>query len=364
MDLKNRIISKLENRKKEGTYRSLFFDQMGVDFWSNDYLSYTQFSINKNEGKIGSTGSRLISGNSNYTENVEKEISHFFKGESALLFNSGYDANLGLLSSLPQKNDIIFYDEHIHASMRDGIRLSNAKNYGFTHNSLIDLEKKLQLNTGNDGVKFVCIESLYSMGGDLAPLLAIIQLCEKHDAYLIVDEAHSGGIYGQHGEGISATLGFENRIFARVFTFGKAFGCHGAAVVGANDLKNYLINFSRSFIYTTALPQSSIQHISASLQRNEFVDLRKKLFENICLFRELCFKHNISSISEVNSPIQMIQIGNTQETIEKADFLRKNGFLIKAIVAPTVKQGDEAIRVCIHAHNTDKEIENLISLLK
>lgn len=363
MNLNTRIASRLEQRKQDGTFRSLFSLDSGVDFWSNDYLGYARIAPSVVPEKAGSTGSRLISGNSGLTEQVEQELADFFRGEAALLFNSGYDANLGLLSCLPQKNDLVIYDEHIHASMRDGIRLSFAKSYSFRHNSLKDLEKKLCIQPGKNGVKFVCIESLYSMGGDLSPLFQIIRLCEQYQALLILDEAHSGGVYGEYGEGISAALKLENSIFARIFTFGKAFGRHGAAVVGSDHLKEYLINYSRSFIYTTALPPQSVAHIRETIHREEFGKLRKQLFENIRFFRDLTEENAIVSTSEVNAPIQMIRIGNTDETEQKAASLRHNGLLVKAIVPPTVKPGDEAIRVCIHAFNTKAEITRLISLL-
>lgn len=358
-----RMEQKLKLRKQEGTLRSLLSNDSGIDFWSNDYLGYARIPFSGSESG-GSTGSRLISGNSVFTEQVEQELADFFKGETALLFNSGYDANLGLLSCIPQKNDIVIYDEHIHASMRDGIRLSFAKSYGFQHNSLEDLEKKLQIKPSGNGIKFVCIESLYSMGGDVSPLLKIIELCEKHEAHLIVDEAHSGGIYGETGEGFSAAFGFENRIFARIFTFGKAFGCHGAAVIGSKQLRAYLINYSRSFIYTTALPKSSVAHIRENIRKSVFSENRKQLFLNIRYFRNLVDEYTIPSVSEANSPIQMIRIGNRIETEQKAAFLRKNGFLVKAIVSPTVKQGEEAIRICIHAFNTNEEMNQLVKRLR
>lgn len=362
-NLSTRIEQKLKLRKQEGTFRSLLSANSGIDFWSNDYLGYARISYSNSEN-TGSTGSRLISGNSIFTEQVEQELAIFFKGEAALLFNSGYDANVGILSCVPQKNDIVIYDEHIHASMRDGIRLSFAKSYGFKHNSPEDLEKKLQIESGENGIKFVCIESLYSMGGDVPPLLKIIELCEKHNAHLIVDEAHSGGVYGESGEGFSTALGFENRIFARIFTFGKAFGSHGASVIGSKQLREYLINYSRSFIYTTALPKSSVAHIRENIRKSEFLENRKQLFQNIRYFRSLIDEYYISSVSAVNSPIQMIRIGNKVETEQKAFFLRENGFLVKAIVSPTVKQGEEAIRICIHAFNTEGEISQLVEKLR
>lgn len=361
-NLSIRMEQKLKLRQQEGTLRSLLSVDSGIDFWSNDYLGYARISSSNFEN-VGSTGSRLISGNSIFTEQVEQELADFFKGEAALLFNSGYDANLGLLSCVPQKNDIVIYDEHIHASMRDGIRLSYAKSYGFLHNSLEDLEKKLKIESGENGIKFVCIESLYSMAGDTPPLLKIIELCEKYEAHLIVDEAHSGGIYGEAGEGFSVALGFQDRIFARIFTFGKAFGSHGATVIGSQQLREYLINYSRSFIYTTALPKNSVAHIKENIRKSEFLFNRKQLFQNILYFRNLIDEYNLSSISEVNSPIQMIRIGNKIETERKSEFLRKNGFLVKAIVSPTVKKGAEAIRICIHAFNTKDEIRQLTEIL-
>lgn len=362
-NLSIRMGQQLALRKQQGTIRSLLSPASGIDFWSNDYLGYSHIPSSYSHN-TGSTGSRLISGNSIFTEQVEQELADFFKGEAALLYNSGYNANLGLLSCIPQKNDVVIYDEHIHASMRDGIRLSFAKSYGFQHNSLESLEKKLNLESGEKGIRFVCIEALYSMGGDTPPLLKIIELCEKYNAYLIIDEAHSGGVYGKSGEGFSAALGLEDRIFARVFTFGKAFGCHGAAIIGSKLLREYLINYSRSFIYTTALPKNSVTHIRENIRRNEFLENRKQLFQNIRDFRNLIDQYHIPCISEVNSPIQMIHIGNKIETQQKATFLNENGFLVKAIVSPTIKQGEEAIRICIHAFNTKEEIRLLSETLK
>lgn len=363
MKLHNRIASKLNLRKQEGTFRSLPSGKEGIDFWSNDYLGYAQSPVTVSSNSGGSTGSRLISGNLSATEQLEQKLADFFKGETALLFNSGYDANLGLLSSLPQKNDIVLYDEHIHASMRDGIRLSFAKSYGFQHNSLTDLEKKLQIEPGENGVKFVCIESLYSMGGDFSPLFKIIELCEKYDAYLILDEAHSGGLFGENGEGFSVALALHHRIFARVYTFGKAFGCHGAVIIGSDLLRQFLINYSRSLIYTTALPETAVEHIQENVFRQDNDALRRQLFENITYFRKLCMERNSVFISDINSPIQMIQVGDIQRTLDISARLQENGFLVKAILSPTVKQGEESIRICIHAFNTRKDIEKMILLL-
>lgn len=159
-----------------------------------------------------------------------------------------------------------------------------------------------------------------------------------------------------------SALGLEEAVFARIFTFGKAFGCHGAIVLGLQKLREYLINYSRAFIYTTAPAPASVHLIAESVQRIEFSNNRKKLFENIIYFRELCDDSRIDLISEVNSPIQMLRMSREKVT-QKAEELRKQGLLVKAIVSPTVKSGEEAIRVCIHSFNTKIEIETLVSAL-
>ncbi|HLU86315.1 MAG TPA: pyridoxal phosphate-dependent aminotransferase family protein, partial [Taishania sp.] len=307
-------------------------------------------------------GSRLISGNYSQIQELEQQLATFFDGEGALVFNSGFDANIGLLSSLPQKHDLILYDEHIHASVRDGIRLSNAKNHSFKHNDVADLEDKLSRLNPAGGVAFVCVETLYSMGGDFCPLLSIIEVCEKYNAYLIVDEAHAGGLYGSNGEGFAMAVNLHQRIFARVYTFGKAFGCHGAVIVGSDLLKQFLINFARSFIYTTAIAPYTVHHITQNIRRTDLDACRFKLFENISYFRKKLDEYELFSHSEINSPIQMLKVQDASQAHELATLLKQQDILVKAIVPPTVKSGDESIRVCLHAFNTKQEIDELLDI--
>jgi len=364
IDIYQRLEEQLSKRKIDGNFRELT-TYNGVDFYSNDYLGYAKIIDDVQSNQYGSTGSRLISGNSSLVEEVEKKIATFFESESALIFNSGYDANIGLLSSVPQKNDVIIYDQYVHASMRDGIRLSLARSYHFSHQSITELEKKIRFTKKTNVTIFVCVESLYSMEGTIAPLHDILKLCEKYKAHLIVDEAHAGGIYGARGQGILHALNLHEHpnLFARIFTFGKAFGRHGAAVLGRESLKKYLINYARSFIYTTALPPQTIEQISQSIFRSEFHFFRNKLLKNILYFLD-CFKENDFKLySDINSPIQMIKIGNVKQTIELASFLQKHKFIVKAILSPTVPYTHEAIRICIHAFNTKYEIEQLAELL-
>jgi 8-amino-7-oxononanoate synthase len=343
----------LQDRIEKGSERSLLsFDESFIDFWSNDYLGLGRKS-NTIDLKSGS-GSRLISGNSRIIESVEDFLAKHFESEAALIFNSGYDANLGFFSSVPQKGDTILYDELIHASVRDGIRLSFANTYSFQHNSLNDLKKKLEKS---NGTVFVAIESIYSMDGDLAPLKEIYDLCTQFGALLIVDEAHAGGVFGSEGKGLCHELGIEP--FARLFTFGKGFGAHGAAILSNEEIKRFLINFARSFIYTTALPEAFYQHIQAQVIAARDNNLRLELQKNIVLFRS----EFPDLKSAINSPIQVIEIPDVEKCKDLAQKLQENGFAVKAILPPTVPEGGQRLRICIHQFNSESEIKKMKFLI-
>jgi 8-amino-7-oxononanoate synthase len=348
-------------------FRTLQHNKNLIDFCSNDYLGFAKEAvihhINNNTPKLlnyGATGSRLISGNYELTEETEVFLANFYNTSIALIFNSGYNANIGLFQCLPQRNDTIIYDEFIHASIRDGIRLSNATHFSFTHNNLAVLEQKL---SNAKGLIYVVVESVYSMDGDHAPLTEIVAICKKYNAALIVDEAHAVGIFG-NGKGLVSELGLENDIFARIITFGKAFGVHGAAILGSNELRDYLINFSRAFIYTTALPLHNIITIKNAheflLQNLSRIDQLKELITN--------FKSQISNFkSQIiysDSPIQCIVVPGNNEVKAMADKLQQNGFDVRPILSPTVPKGQERLRICLHSFNSKKEVDNLVNTLK
>ena len=248
----NFLEKKLRERQQANALRVLRLNDDKIDFCSNDYLGIVKNKliedsiINKNLSH-GSTGSRLLSGNYKLIEETEKIIADFHDAEEGLIFNSGYDANIGLLSSVPQKGDVIIYDQLSHASIRDGIRLSFADSFSFLHNDVDDLEKKLSAAAKPQQNIFVVTESVFSMDGDMAPLKEISKLCEKYNAALIVDEAHATGVVGEKGEGLVQHLDLQQKCFARLHTFGKACGCHGAVILGSTQLKKYLINFARTF---------------------------------------------------------------------------------------------------------------------
>ena len=365
------LVKKLTERKLAHNLRSLpTVNPNLIDFCSNDYLGFAKSSLLKHKieafqqqfGTIenGSGGSRLLSGNRAFTEETESFIAHFHETESALIFNSGYDANLGLLSSLGQRGDTIIYDELIHASLIDGARLSFADRLKFKHNDISDLELKLQKAKGTI---YVAIESVYSMDGDIAPLKEIHRICEKYGANLIVDEAHAVGVFGDHGKGLVYQNGLKGKIFACIVTFGKALGCHGAAVLGSHNLRNYLINFARSFIYTTAMPLHGIISIRAAYTLLAEQDQQQALYQRIVLYRKL-----ISTLkwprTDSLSAIQTLILGNAEKAKNTAVNLQQLGYDVRAILSPTVAIGTERLRICLHSFNTPEEIEGLILKLK
>ncbi len=360
------LTAKLAERTEAGNLRRLQVHGEGIDFYSNDYLGIVTNNILQDGSlaiqQTGSTGSRLISGNNKQVEELEATIAAFHKVEAALIFNSGYDANTGLLTSIANRDTIFLYDELCHASIIDGIRHSLCKQkYKFAHNDLNELQSLLEKHTGTI---IVVTESVYSMDGDTAPLTEMATLCEKHGAQLIVDEAHATGVIGSHGEGLVCALGLQDRVFARVHTFGKALGCHGAAVVGSSVLKQYLINFARTFIYTTALPPLTIHTISRAynyLSNNDFTN--QPLHDIIGYFRTSVEQEGIMGLKESNTPIQALVTGGNEHTCQLATRLQQSGLLVNPIFHPTVPLGMERLRICLHSFNTKEQVDLLIKHL-
>lgn len=353
---------KLQERKDNDSFRSLQTNKPPIDFCSNDYLGIVtshRLQIADHRLNHGSTGSRLLSGNYPLIEEVEKELAVFHRSEAALLFNSGYDANTGLLSSVPQKGDTVLYDYLCHASIRDGIRLSFANAFSFAHNDLDDLEKKMGHAAGT---VFIVTESVFSMDGDLCPLTELVALAQKYKAHLIVDEAHATGVIGEKGEGLVQSLQLQQQVFARVYTFGKACGCHGAVVTGSNALREYLVNFARSFIYTTSLPEQVVAAIRNSYaifpEMTAERDQLKKLVEQ--------FQSSATAYQKIISytPIQGIIVPGNEEVKKLATTLQQNGLDIRPILYPTVPKGKERLRIVLHAFNTHEQLSQLVNFLQ
>jgi len=360
------IEAKLNERKAAGTFRTLKADNNLIDFCSNDYLGFARSAVLKEKTEQhlktypnylnGATGSRLLSGNTNFCEQLEAEIASFHDAEAGLIFNSGYDANLGLFSSLPQRGDTIITDELIHACIIDGARLSYANRYIFKHNDLNSLEDKLKHAKGNI---YIAVESIYSMDGDMAPLKEIVALAALYSARLIVDEAHALGVFNK---GLVNKMGLQNQVFARVITFGKALGAHGAIVLGSSMLREYLINFARSFVFTTAAPIHQLATVKMGYELLQDSEKEQRLLAaNIILFKSQL--RGNTKLIESNSAIQSIIISGNQHTSELALQLQQAGFDVRPILNPTVPHGTERIRICLHAFNTAADIENLTNLI-
>ena len=372
-NLPQNLSEKLKIRKQNNALRQLPNATSLTDFASNDYLGWSQSELifdethqlllDRNIKNNGATGSRLLSGNHQLYTETEGFIARFHQSESALIFNSGYDANVGFFSSVPQRGDLILYDELCHASIRDGIQLSKAKAYKFNHNDFEDLEQLIQRNPNT--TLYIVTETVFSMDGDCPNLEELVSVSNKYNCYLVVDEAHALGVFGERGEGLVQMLGLQDEIFARIMTFGKGLGCHGAAIIGSLELKSYLVNFARSFIYTTGLSPHSVAAILVGYQHLE-KDLIPilKLRENIVFFNQ---HKNMLSLKPLfvrsKSAIQSAIIPGNEKVKSIANQLHQKGFDVKAILSPTVPEGQERLRFCIHSYNSIEEISEVLTLL-
>lgn len=363
----------LHTRKEDLSIRSLEDHRGYIDLASNDYLGLSRSAWLRQQVDMamqqhypyvaeGATGSRLISGQHELFKRLEDRIATYHKAEAALLFNSGYDANLGFFASVPQPGDLVLADELIHASVRDGLKLTRGNCDYFLHNDLVDLERRLGVNAKN---KFVVVESIYSMDGDLAPLKELIELCEKYEAELVVDEAHATGIFGMKGEGRVVEQGLEDKVYARVITYGKALGSHGAVVVGSAILKDFLVNYARSFIYTTALPFSSV------LRLEKVYDILSNQDHNINVLSVLCgvVKVELNDLPQGvvltgDHHIKSLLVPGNDRAKAVSSALESEGVYAKAILYPTVPKGKERIRLCLHSFNTEEEIKLCADTIK
>ena len=380
--LPKKLEQKLEGRIANNTLRNLPVKTANIDFSSNDYLGFSrsaelgrsalQILSNNEVAQNGATGSRLLTGNNILYTQIEALLCAYHNADSALLFNSGYDANIGFFSSVPQRNDIVFYDEYVHASIRDGLKLGNAKAYKFKHNNLEELHasivQKAHQFSANDTQIYLVTESVFSMDGDTPDLEKLVDICDSYNIRLIVDEAHAVGLFGRGGRGILCELGLEQKVFARMITFGKGLGCHGAAILGDAALKTYLVNFARSLIYTTGLPPHSLASILAAygiLQSEKGSQEQLGLRANITYFKELLQDMELNTyFIKSNSAIQCCILGGSTFAKHVADALGHQGMDVRPILYPTVAQGLERLRICLHSFNSKQEILEVLKVLK
>ncbi len=375
MKLPKNLQLKLQQREENNALRQLSLTNDLIDFASNDYIGFAknetifhqthQLLVDKKCIVNGATGSRLLSGNHIVYQEAENFIADFHKATAALIFNSGYDANVGFFSAVPQRSDVILYDELCHASIRDGIQMSNAKSYKFEHNNFDDLEKLIQKFNSEESAIYVVTESVFSMDGDTPNLEELTNVTEKYSAYLVIDEAHALGVFGFNGEGLVQSLGLQNKVFARIMTFGKGLGCHGAAILGSEALKSYLVNFARSFIYTTGLSPHSVASILIGYQhlKKEKIVL-EKLKRNIVFFNQEKMRLGLKPMFVYSkSAIQCAIIPGNERVKTIASKLQQKGFDVKPILSPTVPEGQERLRFCLHSYNSETEIFKVLELL-
>ncbi|PJJ75669.1 8-amino-7-oxononanoate synthase [Thermoflavifilum aggregans] len=359
----------LAEKKAQQAYRELRLAE-GIDFCSNDYLGLardkdfqqhiTEWIAAHHLGH-GSTGSRLLSGAYALLDEVEQYIAQFHQTPAALIFSSGYMANLALMSAIPQRGDLVLYDQLIHASLRDGLRMSFARHRAFAHNDLHQLEELLQKERAHHPHQriFVVAESIYSMDGDQPDLVQLTSICEQYEAALLIDEAHAVGVIGPKGEGLVQFMGVTEKCFARVVTFGKALGAHGAAILGSELLRQYLINTARPLIYSTALPPASLAAVYLAYQQIPEMHEQRRYLQHLAA----CWQQQMQVHSQRFSPIQIVRIPGNARVKACAQQLQAAGFDVRPILHPTVPAGEERLRIVLHSFNTEQEVMALTQKL-
>jgi len=338
-----------------------------INFSSNNYLGIANHPALAKAAKqaidrygCGAGASRLISGNMALHEELENRLAKFKGTEAALVFNSGFQANTGILSALTGETDAILSDALNHASIIDGCRLSRAKTFVYAHCDLNGLETGLKQAAGARR-KLIVTETIFSMDGDEAPLAAIVELAEKYDAWVMVDEAHATGIFGARGAGVVAKLGLGDRVLVQMGTLGKALGGFGAYVAGSRALRELLINRCRSFIFTTALPPSIMATALAAIDLVEREPERREALWDNCRqladgLRKIGF-----SLGEIQSPILPLVIGDAENCMRLSEQLLERGVFAQGIRPPTVPAGTSRLRITLMATHTREHIEKALA---
>jgi 8-amino-7-oxononanoate synthase len=370
VDIQKRILAELSELESRAELRQL---QMvhGIDFSSNDYLGLSTDARMKQaiaEGvhyatRIASTGSRLLSGQSDSWTLAEQDFAKWVGTEAALYFTSGYAANVGLLSSLLRDEDVVFSDSANHASIIDGIRLSKCKRVIFPHLDLEYLEKELQLRGTAPGARVIVVESIFSMEGDRAPLADLAYLSEIYGAELIVDEAHAIGVRGPNGSGCVAEAGLSGRVLATVHTCGKALASAGAFVCGSNNLRNYLINRARTFVFNTALPPYFASQVSAGMKLAKDADAGRARLAQLSQYLRDELQENDFLMQEHDSQIVPILLGRNDIAVKFAEFLKVRGFGVRAIRPPTIPEGKARLRISLTAKHSEDVLSEFVFAL-
>jgi 8-amino-7-oxononanoate synthase len=343
---------------------------VGVNLCSNDYLGLGNDSRLKQavvaaleeKSRICSTGSRLLSGHEEIWDDLELHLASFVGAEASVYFSSGYMANLGLLTSILGPDTVVFSDSANHASIIDGIRLARAKKVIVPHSDLDALEHALA-STATEGERFIVVESIFSMDGDLAQLEDLYGLADRYDASIIIDEAHTTGVVGAEGRGLVASRGRPDCVLATIHTCGKALASMGAFVAGSKVLREYLVNKARSFIFSTALPPYlAVQTLSAVTMAIDAMEQRRKLKQVSEYLRDELRARGYN-IGRSESQIVPVILGSNDEALRVAQSLVECGFGVKAIRPPTVPPGTARLRLSLTASVEMRDISDLIQAL-
>lgn len=369
------IRKRLAERKHNGTLRQMKVVSPGdIDFASNDFLGYSvsgmlraAMEIRRGHAShpgVGATGSRLITGNSALIEETEEAFAALTGSEAALFFNSGYLANLAVLSALGDRDTLFLYDEEVHASIKEGMRAGFSSRFPFRHNDKADLEKLLSRNRDKFERVYVVTEGVFSMEGDMPDVSAILEICREYDAALIIDEAHALGTCGREQLGPGYDCRSHPHLFGRIYPLGKAAGTHGAFFCGSRDLVSFFVNFSRPFIYTTAPAYDQVLSVSAAVSllkaKSGFGSLQRRIRE----YTDICHAGGPLSYFSANpTPVQWYKPADSRLLAQGVRALAEEGISVFPIFSPTVRKGEERIRIILHSFNTKDEIDLLIKIL-
>ena len=367
MDPLTRFAELLDDLRQRAVYRSLRATA-GADFTSNDYLALadcgrmrrTLIEALQRGVPSGSGGSRLLRGNHREHENLEEEAARFFGTKRALLFGSGYAANTALLSTLPQRGDLVVYDQYVHASSHDGMKLGRANAVSFAHNDVDSAADAIGAwrRGGGIGTPWIVVESLYSMEGDRAPLAELKTLADESGAFLLIDEAHATGVFGPDGRGLAAELEGGEHVLV-LHTGGKALGVSGAIVTGPSILCDFLINRARPFIFATAPPPLVATALGESLRILREEPERRTRLAALTAYARQAIEEQLG-LPTPQSQILPVIIGESEPALRIAARLQSTGFDVRAIRPPTVPAGTARLRISITLHVDERSIDGLV----
>jgi 8-amino-7-oxononanoate synthase len=370
VDINERILAELSDLESRAQLRHLETVE-GADFSSNDYLGLATDPRMKQavlEGvnsasRIASTGSRLLSGHDEAWTLLERDFAQWVGVESALYFSSGYAANVGLLSALLRPEDVVFSDSANHASLIDGMRLAKCRRVIFPHLDMDFLEEQLRRHASVPGARVIVVESIFSMEGDAAPLTDLAVFAERYAAELIVDEAHAIGVRGPSGSGCVAEAGLSGTVLATVHTCGKALAAAGAFVCGSENLRRFLINRTRTFIFNTGLPPYFASQVAAGVNLASEADSERARLKELGTFLRNELRQNGFDVGSGDSQIVPVLLGSNEAAVHFAECLRARGFGIRAIRPPTVPEGTARIRLSLTAKLREETLASLVAAM-